>query len=337
MAFKAIPVVAAKVPSTQTNFPAYIKPSALTGWGSITLAEAQSSRWYSDEAKTVELAREIVSADEIHVKVTSLTTTTTLYVDYDGIRADYAVTDTYGRNAVWSDYAAVYHLNTNSNDSTANGLNGTDTAITYGSGNGQISAGADFNGSTSVINLGTSATLNFATTSYTVSAWSQPQSSAALMGVVNKRDGTAPNAGHAIGYDWISADKYSFIQRNTSTTNFELSSTETTPLNSWYHTVSVYDAGAGSSIIYVGAVSNTLSTPSRGNIGNSKSTYIGALQEASFKWNGYIDEVRLRASVLSQNWITTEYNNQNDVATFWGTVTDVGGAPVANNGFMLWL
>jgi len=29
--------------------------------------------------------------------------------------------------------------------------------------------------------------------------------------------------------------------------------------------------------------------------------------------------------LLSANWITTEYNNQNDEAAFWGTWTDAGG------------
>jgi hypothetical protein len=59
---------------------------------------------------------------------------------------------------------------------------------------------------------------------------------------------------------------------------------------------------------------------------------------AAFNTNyaGKIDEVRLRASVLSANWITTEYNNQSDESSFWPTWSDAG-APVANNGFALWL
>ena len=36
-------------------------------------------------------------------------------------------------------------------------------------------------------------------------------------------------------------------------------------------------------------------------------------------------EVRLRDFVQTANWITTEYNNQNDEAAFWGTWTDAGG------------
>ena len=114
--FKQATVNAASVPSTQTNFPAYVDLSRL---GITTLAEAQSVRVYADSGKVTEWAREIVSATEMHVKVPSLTSTVTMYVDWDGVSADYAVTDTYGRNAVWSSYSTVIH-NGGATDSTGN-------------------------------------------------------------------------------------------------------------------------------------------------------------------------------------------------------------------------
>jgi hypothetical protein len=40
--------------------------------------------------------------------------------------------------------------------------------------------------------------------------------------------------------------------------------------------------------------------------------------------NASLGEVRFIKSVNSDNWITTEYNNQSDVATFW-TIAEVGG------------
>ena len=57
-------VRAADVLATQTNFPAYVN---LTRLGITGLAQAQSVRVYSDVGKTTELAREIVSASEMHV------------------------------------------------------------------------------------------------------------------------------------------------------------------------------------------------------------------------------------------------------------------------------
>ena len=104
--FKTATVNASDVPSTQTNFPAYVDLSRL---GITTQAEADSVRVYADSGKTTEWAREIVSATEMHVKIPSLTSTTAIYVDWDGVSSDYAVTDTYGRNAVWTGYKAVHH------------------------------------------------------------------------------------------------------------------------------------------------------------------------------------------------------------------------------------
>jgi hypothetical protein len=109
--FKSATVASGDVPDTQSNFPVYVDLKRMNGGTSLSAADAASIRVYSDSGKTTELAREIVSVDEMHVKVTSLTNTFTIYVDWDGSSADYAVTDTYGRNAVWSDYRAVYHLN----------------------------------------------------------------------------------------------------------------------------------------------------------------------------------------------------------------------------------
>ena len=47
--------------------------------------------------------------------------------------------------------------------------------------------------------------------------------------------------------------------------------------------------------------------------------------------DGLLDELRFRTLASSADWITTEYNNQDDVGTFWGTVTDAGGGVTANN------
>ncbi len=273
--FKTATVNASSVPATATNFPSYVDLSRL---GITTLAEAQSVRVYAESGKTTEWAREIVSVSEMHVKVPSLTSTVAMYVDWDGVRADYAVTDTYGRNAVWSDYAAVYHLEGNSNDSTANGLNGTDTNVTYGSSFGVLGGQGISLSATGYINLSTSSILNFATTSYSLTSWAQPRASSGLMGVVSRRSSTSPNAGYGLGYDWTEPDGFSFIQRTIASANFEANFGASSSTNSWYHTAGVYNAG-GNSFVYVdGTSSAALNTSSRGSISTTTNTYIGPLQ-----------------------------------------------------------
>ena len=95
--FKTATVNASDVPSTQTNFPVYVDLARL---GITTQAEADSIRVYAESSKTTEWAREIVSVSEMWVKVPSLTSTTAIYIDWDGSRSDYSVSDTYGRNNI---------------------------------------------------------------------------------------------------------------------------------------------------------------------------------------------------------------------------------------------
>jgi len=47
--------------------------------------------------------------------------------------------------------------------------------------------------------------------------------------------------------------------------------------------------------------------------------------------------VRMAINGLSANWVTTEYNNQSDEATFWGTWSDVGGGGANTTNFFYML
>lgn len=109
-------------------------------------------RFSSDSAGATQLPIDVVSfvtdndpangTAEVWVKVASVSTSadTTIYVWYNtaGAESQPAVTDTYGRNAVWSDYDGVYHGN-DLVDSTGNGntLTGVNSPIS-GDTNGKI-------------------------------------------------------------------------------------------------------------------------------------------------------------------------------------------------------
>src|ERR1035437_2399766 len=64
---------------------------------------------------------------------------------------------------------SYWKMQANSNDSVATN-NGTDTAITYNTGNGIIGQGAGYNGTTSKISVGTNSSLNL-TGNQSVSMW----------------------------------------------------------------------------------------------------------------------------------------------------------------------
>jgi hypothetical protein len=133
-----------QVSGTHTNMPLVVIPSDITNFPSLTSAEAESIRFYSDASLSTELPREVVSADEIHVKVSSVSSSTEIWADYDGIRSDYGVTDPYGRNAAWSVFGHIYHMD-DGKDSTGNS-----NAIMNGSLPTEVSAkigdGQDFDG-----------------------------------------------------------------------------------------------------------------------------------------------------------------------------------------------
>ena len=323
--FKQATVNASDVPSTQSDFPSYVDLSRV---GITTLAEAQSVRVYSDSGKTTELAREIVSVTEMHVKIPSLTSSFTIYVDYDGVRSDYAVGDTYGRNAVWSDYDAVYHLqeavnNTsggykdstgNGNDATGNSMALTEVAGAFG-GNGQ-----DFDGSADYIDAPRSTSLNNPTTTnaLTLSVW------------IRKDSASDSSQAYPISYgvnEWniILGFTTNLFETYWNTINIRnnLGATSSTD---WNYFVGSFDGTANT---FLGYINNTQTTniTETGNLAvrTGQGLGIGAYPSGANYFNGKIDELRIRSAALSANWVTTEYNNQSDEATFWGTWTDAGG------------
>lgn len=80
----------------------------------------------------------------------------------------------------------LLHLNGNSTDSSGNGNNWTDTAITYSSVAGALWQGAGFNGSSSVITIASSASLNVWSSDFTMSMWIYFTSTATYMRIYNK-------------------------------------------------------------------------------------------------------------------------------------------------------
>lgn len=335
MATKAIPVVAAKVASTQTDFPVYVQPSTMTGWGALTLAEVESMRWYSDEALTTELASDPVSADEIHVKVPSLTTTTTIYVDYDGVRAKYAVTDTYGRNAVWTDYAAVYHLN-NTTDSTGNGntLTATNSA-TITTGQSKLgTSSADFTANSNARYAATGSDFGLtATGQMSISCWFKNNVESTrdyeLFLYINE-NGTSDYMLRSL-YEYAGgARRVRAFKYDASYTFMDVTGNLGTAWN--YHSYS-YNNGAEHARLNTSTVTGTTDNSTTSVTTLTDGIYFGMspTTAAGNGLNGYIDEFRVAEIELSADRTLTEYNNQNDVSTFWGTVTDVAGGVAANN------
>lgn len=62
-----------------------------------------------------------------------------------------------------------WRFDSNSNDASGNGFNGTDTGITYSTGNGRINMGAGFDGTSSGIDVASNSALNLESINSTIS------------------------------------------------------------------------------------------------------------------------------------------------------------------------
>jgi len=325
MAFKKLKVKVGQVTGTHTNFPTLIQPSLITGLGSITLAEAQSARFYSDVGKTTEIAREIVSADEIHVKVTSMEALAEIWMDYDGIRSDYAVTATYGAENVWpSNYKLVAH--DVGDDSTSNGNDGTASAgVTIGGVTGQVGEATAFTVASNNVNFGEGAgDFDFGAGGFFVSTWLKRTRTGVVETALAKYSG-----GYPVSYLMrITSDDTIFVGSRSSSSRRQYYISSIAIDDTDWHKVDVFRSSAVSSWrIYIDGVDRTTLSTQGGawndNFENGEDFFAGQTSGGTETFIGSLDEMRVGID-MDGNWITTEYNNQNSNGSFW-EATDAGG------------
>ena len=308
-------------------------------------------RFTSDAAGTTQIPVEVVSfvtdndpangTAEIWVKVASVSTSadTTIYVWYNtaGTESQPAVTDTYGRNAVWSDYRAVFHLDEDPSgsapqllDSTGNGYNGTVAGTGWTSGDevpAKIGNGIDFETAS-----GQYATMSGAMvgtpTALTAQIWAN-------------LDNVTSDQRLFGAFDTAPADQTFLLWMDTGDGADGCAFTVTDGSTGYLAGVTVGGSSASTDQMYVGVwdgsnvkayldgslkdtnasgPSSVNSSPTQGQIGTLWPSASGAL-------DGVADEARYRESALSADWIATEYNNQDTPSTFV-----IEGTPVSPTG-----
>ena len=327
-------------------------------------ARSDGGDWrnYQTSVQTNELAREIVSfghdsvlgAADAQVEVwisgsgwvLSSVSDTTIYVEYgDGSLTDYAFTDPYGRNNVYhSDYEVVAHLKEVASDAANNYINSTGNS--YGTGTSMAMAnvaakfGADcaqFDGANDEINFPISpAATDDVFTAQACGNADDLTEDQRLLSIFNSQ--TASNtesisviwmdAGGA-GDGWRAQAKDALVVTHT----IGLDSDNNAAASQWDTLHHRY--GTADSELYLNGSSVAA--------GSGSGNFSDGTQDADFLriariwdstgsanyFNGGIHEARLRWSELSDSWIETEYNNQNDPATFAtaGTPVAIGAPP----------
>lgn len=339
--YRAITVDHTKVPNTdQTDFPVgvigtYTELKVTGSGGHVQNASGYDIGFYTNsDCSTGKMKWEKVKwvsttgAVEYWVKVSSLshTTDTTFYMCYgdSGISTDQS-----DRTNTWNTaIKGVFHFGDGSslvvNDSSSYSISGTNngvTATTGAFGGGSLGGAGSFSGSND-ISYGN----NFGETGdMTLSAWiySSPYSNTVWF------DKTNPGTGKAspIGTNYSGAyNQARLIIGNTSADSDQTIRTiSTPPTNTWYK-VSYIISGTNYKIRTNGST-ETSGTYSATRTDGGGTMHMGVNGPGTEHFTGYLDEVRLSNTAVSDDWDTTTYNNESSPSTFYtaGTETAVSG------------
>jgi len=314
-----------KVPGDLTDYVGLIVPDGSAGYSALyalCLEGGGDIRLFKSD-DTTELAREIVSfsvsaeTGEIHYKYSgtlSSSVDTDIHVYADGSSSDYGVTDTYGRNAVWNDYEAVYHLNDTGStavDSTGN-HDGTYRGTMPNSVTGKLGDGQETGGSGDEMDAGNA--WNFSSNAaFTYTCWLNPNT----VGAPFPGQYVVGDSSGRRSLNYLDNGKVSILGWNGTTQQVAGSTSLST--GTWHYVGITNDGSTGT--VYIDGSSD--GSGSFAYTEKSSSTVDGINVRAN-QTDLKIDEVRVSTSEQSSNLFLAEYNNQNFPSTFY-SVAAVSG------------
>lgn len=339
----ALVIESTLAPSNLTNFPLLLNADTLpaemlvSGGANAAQADGGDIRFSTNSDGTGQLACEVVKWDqtnglaEIWVLVPSISSVsdTTIYVWYKagGSETQPAATDTYGRNAVWAAYEAVWHGD-KLTDSTGNGFDLTETG-SVGSSLGTTPWGGDaweFNGDAA--NYLSRAAAVLTAEPISMSCVARLDNETATHFLMSLGNSGSTRLAHALGARGdVSNDPIQALSIGPTTsgeanqTNFAAST--------WFHAASVFaDSSTRRAYLDGNGPGSTGGTASQSVTGLDR-TAIGVLlrSTAGDATDGLIAEARIAASALSGDWLTAESRNLLTPGTYVteGTPEDVGG------------
>ena len=218
--------------------------------------------------------------------------TTTGYVEY------YDTTDTQW----WEiDYETVCTTNNPNYPITNLAYYKMSNASDSGEGSGYIGQGGIFNGTSSVISLGTSSPLNTFGGAQTISVWVKPSASrSAVIGYRN--DSTL----YWNLIEIMSNNTIRFLLRSGSGSALVFNSTGTITLNQWNHIAVTVDYTSAK--IYINNGSPETASNIITSFSNTETTYIGySLDVDATYFTGTIDQVRIYNTALSSSNVSLLY------------------------------
>lgn len=337
MGFKiALSIDPTKVGGALTDYVAYVDLSLLgdhfwskvkNGGGDIRIKSADG---------LTEYAREIVSCDtiaktgQLHTKLPNVSNTvaTVFNIYYGDITlVDYAVTDTYGRNNVWTGKVCKYHFQDNASNTTVvdskganNGVSTRNTSIV--SATGAVGKGLDFAiASSDYINIKTNSPINLLPAScsaFTFSIYFKFVASGSLDETL-----ISLHKGEAIGnYNigaWLMVKSTGLSMQigmgNGSAREYETFGAISE--NTLYKVDMVFNNGNCAWYINGQFIKNTTwSLGSAVSFANTNYFRIGRTGTGAY-WNSMLDEPEIVNGLKSSALISTSYNNEQSVSNFY--------------------
>ncbi len=247
------------------------------------------------------------------VKIPTLSTTynTCIYMYY----GNSAITTDQSSTAVWNNYYAVWHFQNNSfTDNSGNSQTASNFSTTNQSpavvNDGRANNGTQWMEMASFPNL---------TTDFSMSAWVYTSDNSRGGQRVFCDDEGVTGGGYALSIADGGTGNIRFFSRASNPVILD-SPGGLIANNTWYYVTGVANIAASTKSIFIngssvanGSFSNAWGTD------NGKCSIAGevATGETGNRLQGRIDEVRVAKSVLSADWISTEYNNQSSPSTFY--------------------
>jgi len=264
--------------------------------------------------------------DQVRIfqKQLSSSEVSTLYAETDVESLDPLNVDTTDTLQVLGDSSciATYRFENNEVDLSGN-YDGTGTAIQYAAG--RYGQAADFNGSSSNVELPTGSPFNDSDTIKSISAWVKADTTSSR--VYPFSIGSTTTDDQFFNFGWIPANNYVLLFiRNGSNSNQAYHSASLTADTNWHHIV-VQTTGSAVEIYLDGqsqSVSSTYAGSGSASSWISYPNYTGTVRanigtNASFGpqySNGQIDQVRFFNKALSAAEVTTLYNENPLVASY---------------------
>jgi len=339
-------IQSSEVSSALTDFPLllteYTLPSEMFDADGSNPAQNGGGdiRFSSDAAGTNQLPCEIVSfvtdndpsngTAEIWVKVPSVSSVsnTSIYVWYNtsGTDSQPAVTDTYGRNAVWSDYAVVEHgsdaaVHTDSTGNHSWSVSGTPTTTT-----GKIGEALVIDSATDGLTASPHADLDAAVNGdFTAQVWFE------YTGINHGGTATFLHQSALASRWWAFGVRTDFfsaaLDDNSSQANADSSFDIDTDGSGGTFRLAHYvvDKDTGISFYVDGSLDSSDPATVSGDLSSANDLEIGTEAPDGFDYiePAHLDEIRLRSGLLSSAWIAAENTNQDTPFNFVSEGTPV--------------